>query len=805
MTSSLRPLQDRTGVLSALGLLGLVVFLFHDIVFTGRVLYEWDIHLLWHAQAAAFARALAEGSLPLWNPHASFGLPMLADPNSQVFYPPTWLLLVVSPLDLHGPLVLGHLLWSAAGAFWLFRRLGLSAGAAFTGAGCWTASGPLLSLVPFFNHFASAAWIPWVLLAAESALETLTLGRAVLWGGALALQLFAGSPDYSLLTGLLCAGLVLQRLFCASSPHRAHVARAASVAFTALVLLSAALWVPAVELARRSTRWGMGASAGSYWSFHPLTLLETIVPVTLWRLPLDESWRARLFESRIPFLHSAYLGLPALVLVAVGLLAGRTPQRRFMTWSGGLALLFAFGRHAPFHAIFVTLFPPLGLLRYPEKALVIMAFAWAFLAGAGIDAWRRARDHRRYFFLVAGLTLAASALLLAAARSVALRSFPWPTLLGAGLASAGPALQGLTLRMGLNASAAILMALLAIGTAWGSRRASRWGVAVAAAVAIASLALAHQELNPGGPREIFTLRPAPLADLAAAAQARLWVYDYFGGDASQRYLHRADPLAIARQPRGWSAEETAALAMRNYLFPPSAGSWNVRGSFDEDFSQVYPRPLEALVRLARRLEGTPSGLNVLRLGAVTHVLALHDVGPWGLTPVGIEPSFFPEELRVFRVPEPLPRARLVGLARGTRDPGSEARLASPEFDPATEVVLDADPTEAASMAAAGSGAATILADHADRLRIETTSTGPAWLVLADTWDPGWRATVDGVPARMLRANLAFRAIRVPAGRHVVEQLYRPRSVLVGAGVSALAWALALLVGAVRLRRGAPAR
>jgi len=319
--------------------------------------------------------------------------------------------------------------------------------------------------------------------------------------------------------------------------------------------------------------------------------------------------------------------------------------------------------------------------------------------------------------------------------------------------------------------------------------------------AIGSLALAHQPLNPGGPREIFTLRPAPLRDLGDSAQARIWVYDYFDGSASQRYLHRADPLAIAQRPRGWSAEETAALAMRNYLFPPSAGIWNVRGSFDEDFSQVYPRPLEALVRLARRLEGTPSGLQLLRLGALTHVLALHDLAPSGLLPVATEPGFFPEQVQVFRVPDALPRARLVPAARMGTEGETAARLADPEFDPQMEVLLDDGPAEAPSTMAVGPSAVKIVEEQPDRIRIETTSDAPAWLVLADTWDPGWHATVDGEPAPVRRANLAFRAIHLSAGSHVVEQLYRPTSVLVGASVSAIAWGLALVFGAWSLRRG----
>jgi len=66
----------------------------------------------------------------------------------------------------------------------------------------------------------------------------------------------------------------------------------------------------------------------------------------------------------------------------------------------------------------------------------------------------------------------------------------------------------------------------------------------------------------------------------------------------------------------------------------------------------------------------------------------------------------------------------------------------------------------------------------------------------DTYDPGWKVTVDGRPAPLLRANVAFRGVLLPAGRHVVEQVYRPWTVVYGLAASAAA----LLAGlAVALR------
>jgi len=80
----------------------------------------------------------------------------------------------------------------------------------------------------------------------------------------------------------------------------------------------------------------------------------------------------------------------------------------------------------------------------------------------------------------------------------------------------------------------------------------------------------------------------------------------------------------------------------------------------------------------------------------------------------------------------------------------------------------------------------------------------AHLVLADTWYAGWSATVDGRPATVLRANLAFRAVPVPAGRHRVEMRYRPASALAGLAISAVT-AVVLALAALRgMRRPSPA-
>jgi hypothetical protein len=77
-------------------------------------------------------------------------------------------------------------------------------------------------------------------------------------------------------------------------------------------------------------------------------------------------------------------------------------------------------------------------------------------------------------------------------------------------------------------------------------------------------------------------------------------------------------------------------------------------------------------------------------------------------------------------------------------------------------------------------------DHPDRLALEVTLETPGFLVIADTYHPGWNAWVDGEPTAIYPADLLFRAIFVPAGTHAIELRYQPRAFTAGAVISVLA-------------------
>ena len=85
------------------------------------------------------------------------------------------------------------------------------------------------------------------------------------------------------------------------------------------------------------------------------------------------------------------------------------------------------------------------------------------------------------------------------------------------------------------------------------------------------------------------------------------------------------------------------------------------------------------------------------------------------------------------------------------------------------------------------------------VRVEVVADRPAYLVLTDTWYPGWTARLDGGPVRLWRANHAFRLVRVPAGASTVVFRYRPLSVWAGLAVSAGTAGLVLAAAVLRWR------
>jgi hypothetical protein len=197
-------------------------------------------------------------------------------------------------------------------------------------------------------------------------------------------------------------------------------------------------------------------------------------------------------------------------------------------------------------------------------------------------------------------------------------------------------------------------------------------------------------------------------------------------------------------------------------------------------------------RYADLLEVAVKAPTLLRVMGVTHVVSDR---PW---PNG-EAVYKGDLVTFYRLPDSLGRAWVVPAARQVSSDAIVAALADPAFDAGGEALVESPliPRLASSFPISGDQLL-ILQDAVNRVTIHAILDAPGYMVLADTWYPGWQATVDGESADILRANHAFRAVWLDAGEHIVEMVYRPASVRTGGAISLIV--LFLLVGGLSLVR-----
>ena len=791
----------RLALLAGLASAGVVLFLFREVILGGQVLFERDVHLFWSSQREALVRALRAGSWPLWDPFISFGQP--ANLSAQLLYPPTYLLLWLPAPAHYAVAVVLHLVFSGVGLALLARRFGTSPVAAVAAAALWIASGPVQSLVNAWNQLQGSLWVPWVFLAADVAVERPGPRSAAALALVVGLQLLSGSPDLLVYTSLALVAFGLSRVTGRGLASHDRLRRLAVLATAALLAggLTAAQWMTSLEVASRSSRRQLDRDARLTWSVHPATLVQAVSPLMLSDFPLPEPRRREWFDGREAYVRSFYLGLPAWVLAAAAWVRPRSRERRFLAALAAGALALALGRHLPGHDLLAAALPPLAVIRYPSKALPLAAFAVALLAAFGLDAWRSAGEIGRRRWLLAAVLPALLASAVAAAGVLAFG--PGADAVGRVVVAPGsvpiPRRELLAPVAGHFArtllACAVVLAAALLRRRWSARSAAV--AALLGGLAVAEVAAYHRELNPVAPAALLEQAPPVRAEIRQADLSRLYVYEYAQMEGrSRRYLGRDEAYDPSRLPRAARTPATLAAALRLYPYPYLLGRWGVFHSFDLDQLLLYPEPLSRLTRFLRATEGTPTHLRLLQMGAVSQVVALHEVED--LTLRRTLPSLFAEDIRVMDVPSPLPRAYAVSGARVGDGPLGFRVLADPAFDPRREVLLpEGTPVPAGEAFSWDVRVASFLPD---RVRLEAGLSRPGWVVLVDSWDPGWQVRVDGRPAPLLRANMAFRAVAVGEGTHVVEQVYRPRAFVAGTWISSFS-ALALLLLVARGRRG----
>ncbi len=791
--------------------------------------------------------SLRAGELPLWNPYQFAGLPFLAAGQSSVLYPFSIIFYVIPLARAYGLFTVSQLFLAGLFTYFFLRLLGFGRlGSAF-GAVVYELSLFMVVSVVFPMIIAGAVWLPLVLAAIELVVRQHPAlgGRPSTWpwvtlgAGAIGMQILAGHVEVVYYTLLIAGAYSAWRLIgtYATARRLSPTARAAvfrvsgrAVALLALAFFGLALgaiqFVPLLEMVSHNFRSGSATyeqiTGWAYGWRHAIAFLvpnfygnpshhgyfnlftRQWVPATVNALgqPIDTiDWGIKNYVE-----GGAYMGLLPLLLVPLAGAAWRrgrreaqifSPQQRaavgFFFGLGFFALAFAFGTPL-YHLIFWL--PGINQLHSPFRWVWPLTLCVAVLSAAGLDYLSGMRPP--VLGRVSGLV---RLFCLGAAPEVA-------TLLA-----------GLAVWSGLFIAAGVLVAWLGY---------DRLGISQLMDWLLAELANANLAFADG---QMFFSYEAPwLLRFAAVLVASGLVLRVSRSHLAWRGRPVWGALALAvlavdLLAAGWGFNPSADPKLLAYV-PPSVeflrrdtslyrittfdphgqkpynanlgwyfDLYDVRG-YDSIFTQQYKRYMELIQpqheldfnRIAPITDTEALNSPLLDLLNVKYVITLETINnPQYRLVYDAEVKIY-ENLAVVQRAFTLPQTDTLT----TRDFGAAVQA----YDPRRYVILERAGEEVAPPNAAGDWPGPVDSIQASPNEVfVTASVGqPSWLVLADSYFPGWKAYLrpagatekDETPLAIALVNGNFRGVQLEAGSWTVRFKYSPDSVKIGGIVSLIA-------------------
>lgn len=709
----------------------------------------WEFFGQFNGWGAVMQQSLEDGEWPLWNPLEHAGVPLAANYQSAIFYPPR---IFHAFLELHLANALYVLLkvWLCGfNAYLLARVMRLSILASRVFAVGWMLCMYNMTWT-FWDEVDVAAWLPIVMLGAEWLIQ----GRdrrgffAILLGAVLIL--LAGHPETAFTTSLGVGMYFIIRVVWAGDVKRAGRASALALAAWVLALAVCAIQiVPFMEYLQ-----------------HSHTLVE--------RTEEDPAEHSLTVSALVSFLVPRFYGIMESV---EGNYWGKWITSNFtaivypglLIWFG-ILMLFGRGGEAVNRRRAFALFVPTGFsllmvlnhpIVSPLKSLPLVGPMWNFwfwafpafslplLGAIGLERWwtgsRSGRAHA-----IAGIVVA-----IAFIAPVQLFRFHQEVLAMEGNGT-DRYVQGQILIAGVMFT--LTFAALGLGRAQRTRRLA--AIAIPAVLA-ADLLMAGYGLRPTTPRSHL----------------------YMDTELTSYFQRMQPPPRVSTRsvtlPDGvWQPYGIEQWSGYDGMFP--ARMMEFRNRLSGDIWKAM-EPVTAVQYYMRHPE-----LNLL-------VPEEHRDRFESITTI--------DTVEVFRNKHAFPRAFLVGRTEVIEDKDAMfARMADPAYDPGAVALLESPLVEPLPGHDGPLGEARFESRTNNTAQISVLSQAPCLLVFTDAYFPGWRAYVDGSEAEIVPVYSIFRGIRMEGGAHSVTFQYEPASYRVGHHVSLAAMLIGVAIALLGFHR-----
>jgi len=733
-------------------LAGLALAFFSDTLFQGKIFVHRDLSRFFYPLREFSAGEFLKFRIPLWNPYIHCGSPHLAELQTCVFYPLSIIYSLFSYQHAFDYFIIAHIFLGGAFVYILMREWGHSRQASFLSGSVFMFSGYMISVINLPASLASVVWLPLVILFYERALKKDPVKNSIITGVFMALMFLGGEPAILYITFFVLAlmGLRIKPMM---------------LAITVFLGLSSFQILPFLEFLTRTSRNLMDFNEASMWSLPVYALSDLFFPY------LSESdYLYKDYWTRQSWLLVYYMGITTVLFAFISLKFDVTRRRKTVFYILALGLVLSFGRYTPLYYFLYNFLPGFKLSRYPIKFFFMAAFSLAVLAGMGMDYYARHAKQSPGLnrFLKHTLILGFLLSLIYLALNL---NFAW----------AYGVLKKLVLGMGGGFNGKIeSLGQLAVAAIHNIKRGI--GFFMVLSVVIFLGVKKQVKLNA---ILLFVL----LITMTDIFTANKNVYQNMD---AQEFLKPGGTIGFLQKDKSLFRIFDSPAALRQNMFVPERDYFEGMSGLKErvvsnigvsfgiydayGYGSLYNERQEEIMDLIIRSK-MPDETNLLNLLNVKYVIS-----PKDFKADGYKLARKAEKANVYENLNVMPRAFLADNSVVIKDRKDILeRMKSKDFHPEKEVILEEDFVSEQGAEQTWQGAVTnILKYEPGEIIIEAETEAPRFLVLSDTYYPGWKAYVDKKPGKIYRADYILRAVYLEPGKHIVKFTYDPFSFKIGA-------------------------
>ncbi len=710
----------------------LIVACFPQVVFGFETFFFRDFGVFAYPLAFYHREAFWRGDMPLWNPYNYCGLPFLAQWNTLTLYPLS-LFYLLFPLSWSlGMFNLLHMFWAGLGMYFLaYRWTGNRLAASVAGL-VYAFNGLSWDALMWSNNTAALGWMPWVVLCTERIWREGGGRNLILASLAGAMQMLTGAPEVIILTWFALGILWLTEWLGGETPRGKVVWRFLTVGGLVFGLAAAQL-LPFLDLLAHSQRdkdfgdssWAMPLGG---WANYLVPLFHCIAGPHVY------------YQDSQEWTFSYYLGIGTVALALVAL--WRVRERRMWVLAGLaiFSLTMALGDRGGVYAVVRKMAPMMGFMRFPIKFVVLATFVIPLIAAQAVSWWQalpeaQLQSERKKLWQIGWLLFGVMVFILW-----------WEWLIH-------PPVRDNPLAVTKNALLRAVFLALIIGCLMLLRLLENFKLQRLARLCFLLLFWF----------DVFTHAPNLSPTLERTVYEPDVIRQYFKWDNQLK-------LGESRAMPAWSPISKIRFKLAN---DPIADLFGRRlASFDNyNLLDHFPKydgffslnlwqmdQLNRRVAIATTNDAMPGMKDFL---GVSHVNNPTNPVDW------IARDTFLPMITAGQQPLFVDDAAALQVVTGTR------------FNSMRFVYLPPDAKRL--ITATNQAEAKIVSHHveAEHVEAEVEAGASTMVVIAQAYYHPWHAYVDGKATPLFRANYAFQALEVPAGKHQVRLVYEDRTFFYG--------------------------